>query len=160
LAQLVRHTYALLNLISFFTTGLTMAALLVVQVWARVAGSRRLPLAVPCAAGEKETRAWTIREGTLAPKAAAEIHSDFEKHFIKADVIGWQQLLCVRLPTDCRAAAIGFCWPHSAPWCACAWSCLRSAGSFAAARDKGLIRMEGKDYAVCDGDVVVFKTSA
>ena len=75
--------------------------------------------------GEMETRAWTIRKGTKAPQAAAEIHGDFEKKFIRAEVINWQDLL--------------------------------DAGSYAAAREKGLLRTEGKEYVVKDGDVVEFK---
>ena len=75
--------------------------------------------------GEMETRAWTIRKGTKAPQAAAEIHGDFEKKFIRAEVINWQDLL--------------------------------DAGSYAAAREKGLLRIEGKEYIVKDGDVVEFK---
>ncbi len=76
-------------------------------------------------AGETETRAWTIRKGTKAPQAAGKIHTDFERGFIKAEVINYQDLL------DC--------------------------GSTAAAREKGLVRMEGKDYIVQDGDVIVFR---
>eukprot|EP00730_Choanoeca_flexa_P016624 TRINITY_DN7901_c0_g1_i3.p1 TRINITY_DN7901_c0_g1~~TRINITY_DN7901_c0_g1_i3.p1 ORF type:complete len:387 (+),score=60.29 TRINITY_DN7901_c0_g1_i3:179-1339(+) len=98
LVKLVQKVYRLLDLISFFTTG------------------------------PQETRAWTVTNGALAPQAAGKIHSDFEKHFIKADVIDWQQLI--------------------------------AAGGFSTARDQGLIRLEGKDYLVQDGDVMVFKTSA
>ncbi|MGI5989528.1 MAG: redox-regulated ATPase YchF [Lachnospiraceae bacterium] len=76
-------------------------------------------------AGEKETRAWTIKKGTKAPQAAGKIHSDFERGFIRAEVINYQDLL------DC--------------------------GSSAVAREKGLIRLEGKDYVMQDGDVVVFR---
>ncbi len=76
-------------------------------------------------AGEKETRAWTIRVGTKAPQAAGKIHSDFERGFIKAEVVNYQDLL------DC--------------------------GSYNAAKEKGLVRMEGKDYVVRDGDVVLFR---
>lgn len=75
--------------------------------------------------GEDETRAWTIKIGTKAPQAAGKIHSDFERGFIKAEVINYQQLL--------------------------------DAGSYAAAREKGWVRMEGKDYVVQDGDVIVFR---
>ena len=75
--------------------------------------------------GEIETRAWTIKKGTKAPQAAAEIHTDFEKKFIRAEIINWQDLL--------------------------------DAGSFAAAREKGILRTEGKEYVVKDGDVVEFK---
>lgn len=76
-------------------------------------------------AGEKETRAWTIRKGTKAPQAAGKIHSDFERGFIRAEVINYQDLL------DC--------------------------GSLAAAREKGLVRSEGKDYVVQDGDTILFR---
>ena len=75
--------------------------------------------------GEDETRAWTIPVGCKAPKAAGKIHTDFERGFIKAEVINYQELL------DC--------------------------GSHAAAREKGLIRIEGKDYVVRDGDVILFR---
>jgi len=76
-------------------------------------------------AGEKETRAWTIRKGTKAPQAAGKIHTDFERGFIKAEVINYKDLL------EC--------------------------GSNAAAREKGLVRIEGKEYVMQDGDVVVFR---
>ena len=76
-------------------------------------------------AGEPEVRAWTIKKGTKAPKAAGKIHSDIERGFIRAEVINYQLLL------DC--------------------------GSTAAAREKGLIRSEGKDYIMQDGDVVLFR---
>lgn len=92
---LIRRSYKLLDLITFFTTG------------------------------EDETRAWTIRSGTLAPEAGGVIHSDFETKFIKANVIDWKKLL------DC--------------------------GSFEKARSLGLLRMEGKEYIVKDGDIIEFK---
>lgn len=76
-------------------------------------------------AGEDETRAWTIKVGTKAPQAAGKIHTDFERGFIKAEVVNYQDLL------DC--------------------------GSYAGAREKGLVRMEGKDYIVRDGDVILFR---
>lgn len=76
-------------------------------------------------AGEKETRAWTIKKGTKAPQAAGKIHSDFERGFIRAEVINYQSLL------DC--------------------------GSLSAAREKGLVRSEGKDYVVQDGDTILFR---
>ncbi|MBR6270978.1 MAG: redox-regulated ATPase YchF [Lachnospiraceae bacterium] len=76
-------------------------------------------------AGEQETRAWTIKKGTKAPQAAGKIHSDFERGFIKAEVVNYKDLL------DC--------------------------GAYSAARDKGLIRMEGKEYVVRDGDVILFR---
>lgn len=75
-------------------------------------------------AGEKETRAWTIKVGTKAPQAAGKIHSDFERGFIRAEVVNYQDLL------DC--------------------------GSIAAARAKGLVGSEGKEYVMKDGDVVEF----
>ena len=75
-------------------------------------------------AGTPEVRAWTIRKGTKAPQAAGKIHSDFEKGFIRAEVISFENLM------DC--------------------------GSLAAAREKGLIRSEGKEYVMKDGDVVHF----
>lgn len=75
--------------------------------------------------GEKETKAWTIPIGSTAPQAAGAIHSDFEKGFIKAEVVGYADLL--------------------------------SAGSWAKAREKGLLRLEGKNYLVQDGDVMIFK---
>ncbi|MCB1011350.1 MAG: redox-regulated ATPase YchF [Microthrixaceae bacterium] len=74
--------------------------------------------------GEKETRAWTFRAGSLAPQAAGVIHTDFERGFIRAQVIQAEELL--------------------------------AAGSWAAARDVGKVRTEGKDYEVRDGDVVEF----
>ena len=76
-------------------------------------------------AGETETRAWTITKGTKAPGAAGKIHSDFERGFIKAEVVYYQDLL------DC--------------------------GSYNAAKEKGLVRMEGKEYVVKDGDVILFR---
>ena len=95
LDKLIKASYSLLGLMSFLT------------------------------AGEKETRAWTIKIGTKAPQAAGKIHSDFERGFIKAEVVNYKDLL--------------------------------ACGSNAAAREKGLIRMEGKDYVMQDGDVVVFR---
>ena len=95
LEKLVRASYHLLGLMSFLT------------------------------AGEDETRAWTIRIGTKAPQAAGKIHTDFERGFIKAEVVNYQDLL------DC--------------------------GSYAGAREKGLVRMEGKEYVVQDGDVILFR---
>ena len=76
-------------------------------------------------AGEKEVRAWTIHNGDTAPKAAGVIHSDFERGFIKAETVAYDDLL--------------------------------KCGSVAAAREKGLYRMEGKQYVVQDGDVLLFK---
>jgi len=97
LDQLIKASYSKLNLITFLT------------------------------AGPKETRAWTIRKGALAPEAAGKIHTDFEKGFIRAEVINWQDLI--------------------------------RAGGETRAKEKGLIRSEGKEYAVKDGDVVEFKFS-
>jgi GTP-binding protein YchF len=76
-------------------------------------------------AGEKEVRAWTIHAGDTAPKAAGAIHSDFERGFIKAETVAYEDLV--------------------------------KCGSIAAAREKGLYRMEGKEYVVEDGDVLLFK---
>jgi ribosome-binding ATPase len=76
-------------------------------------------------AGEKEVRAWTIHAGDTAPKAAGVIHSDFERGFIKAETVAYDDLV--------------------------------KLGSVAAAREKGLYRMEGKEYVVKDGDVMLFK---
>lgn len=95
LEKLVKASYHLLGLMSFLT------------------------------AGEDETRAWTIKIGTKAPQAAGKIHTDFERGFIKAEVVNYQDLL------DC--------------------------GSYAGAREKGLVRMEGKEYVVQDGDVILFR---
>ncbi len=95
LDKLIKASYSLLGLISFLTAGPT------------------------------ETRAWTIRKGTKAPGAAGKIHSDFERGFIKAEVVYYQDLL------DC--------------------------GSYAAAKEKGLVGIEGKDYVVKDGDVILFR---
>ena len=97
LTRLIRTTYALLGLISFFTIG------------------------------EEECRAWTIPVNTRAVQAAGAIHSDLEKHFIRAETIRWEQLL--------------------------------EAGSEANARVKGILRLEGKDYIVQDGDVLHIRHS-
>lgn len=76
-------------------------------------------------AGEDECRAWTIKKGTKAPQAAGKIHTDFERGFIKAEVVNYKDLL--------------------------------EYGSLAAAREKGLVGMEGKEYVVKDGDVILFR---
>ena len=76
-------------------------------------------------AGKPEVRAWTIRRGTKAPQAAGVIHSDFERGFIRAEVVAYEDLI--------------------------------ACGSLAAAKDKGLVRSEGKDYIMRDGDVVLFR---
>jgi len=98
LHRLIRAAYELLELITYFT------------------------------AGEKEVRAWTIRRGTLAPQAAAEIHTDFERTFIRAEVIGFDDYV--------------------------------ACGGEAGARTKGLLRVEGKEYLVRDGDVMHFRVGA
>ena len=95
LDKLIKASYSLLGLISYLTSG------------------------------EDETRAWTIKKGTKAPQAAGKIHTDFERGFIKAEVVNFQDLL------DC--------------------------GSTAAAKEKGLVRVEGKEYVVQDGDVILFR---
>ncbi|MCI6639444.1 MAG: redox-regulated ATPase YchF [Pygmaiobacter massiliensis] len=95
LDNLIRESYALLGLISFLT------------------------------AGEQEVRAWTIKKGTKAPQAAGKIHSDFERGFIRAEIVAYDDLM--------------------------------ACGSMAAAREKGLVRSEGKDYVMKDGDVTLFR---
>ena len=75
--------------------------------------------------GEDETRAWTIKRGTKAPQAAGKIHTDFERGFIRAEVVNYKDLV--------------------------------ENGSMAAAKEKGLVRSEGKEYVVQDGDVILFK---
>ncbi len=95
LDKVIKKSYSLLGLISFLT------------------------------AGKKETRAWTIKKGTKAPQAAGKIHTDFERGFIKAEVISYNDLV--------------------------------KSGSYAKAKELGLIRLEGKDYVMQDGDVVEFK---
>jgi GTP-binding protein YchF len=79
-------------------------------------------------AGEKEVRAWTFTAGWTAPQCAAVIHTDFEKHFIRADVVTWQDFL--------------------------------REGGWHGAREKGLVRSEGKEYIMQDGDVCLFKVNA
>ena len=95
LDRLVKKSYKLLGLISYLT------------------------------AGEPEVRAWTITKGTKAPQAAGKIHTDFEKGFIRAEVVAYNDLM------DC--------------------------GSMVAAKEKGLVRSEGKEYIVADGDIVLFR---
>ena len=95
LEKLIKASYKLLGLISYLT------------------------------AGEPEVRAWTITEGTKAPQAAGKIHSDFERGFIRAEVVSYDDLI--------------------------------ACGSHTAAKEKGLIRLEGKDYAVKDGDIMLFR---
>ena len=89
------------------------------------ASYRTLGLMSFLTSGEDETRAWTIKIGTKAPQAAGKIHTDFERGFIKAEVVNYRDLL--------------------------------DAGSYAAAREKGQIRVEGKEYVVQDGDVILFR---
>ena len=95
LDRLIKASYALLGLISFLTSG------------------------------EDECRAWTIKEGTKAPQAAGKIHTDFERGFIRAEVVSYDDLM--------------------------------ACGSMAAAREKGLVRSEGKEYVMKDGDIVLFR---
>ena len=95
LDRLVKASYTLLGLISYLTSG------------------------------EDECRAWTITRGTKAPQAAGKIHTDFERGFIRAEVIAYDDLM--------------------------------SVGSMAAAREKGMIRSEGKEYVVKDGDIILFR---
>ena len=95
LSRLIKLSYRLLGLISYLT------------------------------AGPKEVRAWTIEKGTKAPQAAGKIHSDFERGFIRAEVVSYEDLM--------------------------------ACGTMAAAREKGLIRSEGKEYVVQDGDIILFR---
>ncbi len=76
-------------------------------------------------AGKQEVRAWTITRGTKAPQAAGKIHSDFEKGFIRAEIVSFDDLM--------------------------------ACGSMAAAKEKGLVRLEGKEYVVQDGDIILFR---
>lgn len=76
-------------------------------------------------AGKQEVRAWTIKKGTKAPQAAGKIHTDFERGFIKAEIVSYDDLI--------------------------------SCGSMTQAKEKGLVRLEGKDYVVQDGDIILFK---
>ncbi|MEW5808319.1 MAG: redox-regulated ATPase YchF [Actinomycetota bacterium] len=92
------------------------------------AGFHTLKLQTYLTAGPKEARAWTIHQGDTAPKAAGVIHSDFEKGFIKAEIVSFDDLV--------------------------------AAGSMAAAKAAGKVRMEGKDYVMADGDVVEFRFQA
>jgi len=89
------------------------------------ASYRLLGLISYLTSGEDETRAWTIKVGTKAPQAAGKIHSDFERGFIRAEVVHYQDLL------DC--------------------------GTYAKAKEKGLVGLEGKEYVVKDGDVILFR---
>ena len=95
LEKLIAASYKLLGLISYLTSG------------------------------EDETRAWTITKGTKAPQAAGKIHTDFERGFIRAEVVSYDHLI------EC--------------------------GSMTAAKEKGLVRLEGKDYVVQDGDIILFR---
>ena len=95
LNRLVKKSYSLLGLISFLTSG------------------------------SDECRAWTIKKGTKAPQAAGKIHTDFEKGFIRAEVVSYDDLM--------------------------------ACGTYAAEREKGLVRLEGKDYVMNDGDIVLFR---
>ena len=95
LEKLIKASYSLLGLISYLT------------------------------AGEQEVRAWTIKKGTKAPQAAGKIHSDFERGFIRAEIVSYDDLM------DC--------------------------GTYTAAKEKGLVRLEGKEYVVQDGDIILFR---
>jgi len=95
LDRLIKASYTLLGLISYLT------------------------------AGEDECRAWTITRGTKAPQAAGKIHSDFERGFIRAEVVAFDDLMQV--------------------------------GNMVAAKEKGMIRSEGKEYVVKDGDIILFR---
>ena len=95
LEKLIKASYSLLGLISYLT------------------------------AGEPEVRAWTIKKGTKAPQAAGKIHSDFERGFIRAEIVSYDDLM------DC--------------------------GTYTAAKEKGLVRLEGKEYVVQDGDIILFR---
>ena len=95
LEKLIKASYRLLGLISYLT------------------------------AGEPEVRAWTITEGTKAPQAAGKIHTDFERGFIRAEVVSYDDLI--------------------------------ACGTHAAAKEKGLVRLEGKEYVVKDGDIMLFR---
>ena len=88
-------------------------------------GYRMLGLISYLTAGPQEVRAWTITKGTKAPQAAGKIHTDFEKGFIRAEIVSFDDLM--------------------------------SCGSMAAAKEKGLVRLEGKDYVMQDGDVTLFR---
>lgn len=95
LEKLIKASYHLLGLISYLT------------------------------AGEPEVRAWTIRRGTKAPQAAGKIHTDFERGFIRAEVVAYDDLM--------------------------------ACGTYGAAKEKGLVKLEGKDYVVQDGDIILFR---
>ena len=95
LEKLIKASYSLLGLISYLT------------------------------AGEPEVRAWTIKKGTKAPQAAGKIHSDFERVFIRAEIVSYDDLM--------------------------------ACGTYNAAKEKGLVRLEGKDYVVQDGDIILFR---
>ena len=95
LEKLIRASYSLLGLCSYLT------------------------------AGEPEVRAWTIKKGTKAPQAAGKIHSDFERGFIRAEIVSYDDLM--------------------------------ACGTYAAAKEKGLVRLEGKEYVVKDGDIILFR---
>ena len=95
LDRLIKASYSLLGLISYLT------------------------------AGPKEVRAWTITKGTKAPQAAGKIHSDFERGFIRAEIVAFDDLM--------------------------------KCGSMTAAKEQGLMRSEGKDYVIADGDIVLFR---
>ena len=91
----------------------------------QAAGFKLLGLQTFLTAGEMESRAWTIVQGSTAPQAAGKIHSDFERGFIRAEVVSFDDLM--------------------------------ACGSMAAAKEKGLVRSEGKEYVMKDGDIVLFR---
>ena len=95
LEKLIKASYSLLGLISYLT------------------------------AGEPEVRAWTIKKGTKAPQAAGKINSDFDRGFIRAEIVSYDDLMV--------------------------------CGTYNAAKEKGLVRLEGKDYVVQDGDIILFR---
>ena len=95
LEKLIKASYSLLGLLSYLT------------------------------AGEQEVRAWTIKKGTKAPQAAGKIHSDFERGFIRAEIVSYNDLM--------------------------------ACGTYTAAKEKGLVRLEGKEYVVQDGDIILFR---
>jgi obg-like ATPase 1 len=95
LSSLIQATYKQLGLLTYFTSG------------------------------EKETRAWTVKDGSTAPQAAGVIHTDFEKGFIRAETVGYDDFV--------------------------------KSGGFGAAKEQGLLRLEGKEYLVKEGDIMLFR---
>ncbi len=89
-----------------------------------------------------EVRAWTIKNGTKAPQAGGKIHSDIERGFIKAETIAYEDL--IQYGNIIKAETI-------------AYEDLIQYGNMTAAKEKGAVRLEGKEYVVKDGDVILFK---